>query len=607
MMLLALLGACSNDTADGGKTDDAQTDDSKTGGEDKEDGGDTDVPENTDLPTISWLGRGTTDNLRITVEGDYANYNEVLRIMQQYGFNLDSSQADTSVYPNTINSLAAANQLPDSFPTRGVLDNATVSSWISAGRFLPCSEVIQYSSGNMATFFGEGGVLEYCKAIATVSDGDWYQVVMTNNSSRRMQITESDGPLRTVTKIPNAYDMTIRQDWLDQLSLPMPQTVEEYYEACLAMNQNDVNGNGMNDERIILGLGTEYQYQGIGQWFGLPYMDFREDPSDGHIEVAMICEGFGDWAAYMNRLYDASLIYNNEGGNVWENMETFIAENNVITWFRPSDQIWSTGHNYIDDTANYQPLPVMQAVEGIAPRVVVQEGVACEYAISFNADTCTPEMAAMLTDFAFSRELYFVWNYGIQGQSWEYNDDGTVDLFTTHVDYSSGDIENQYMPLRTMENTFMGMVSFCPNPKTHDLWADDSIEFSSYQEALDAGEPYVSSKLTEAEWMEKNNWDEASPIRKSMLNIAQVGDANINWAAYYTFTTLPTDDEIAVMDQYGTDLKTFLQETATKLVTGEYDVADLQEYIDYAYEIGLQEYIDAVQAGVDRYMVAMGL
>ena len=108
MMLMALLGACSNDTT-GKNTDDGQTDSSQAGGEDKEDGGDTDASEDADLLTISWLGRGTTDNLRIAVEGDYANYNEVLRIMQQYGFNLDSSQADTSVYPNTINSLAAAN------------------------------------------------------------------------------------------------------------------------------------------------------------------------------------------------------------------------------------------------------------------------------------------------------------------------------------------------------------------------------------------------------------------------------------------------------------------------------------------------------------------
>ena len=41
---------------------------------------------------------------------------------------------------------------------------------------------------------------------------------------------------------------------------------------------------------------------------------------------------------------------------------------------------------------------------------------------------------------------------------------------------------------------------------------------------------------------------------------------------------------------------------------GEYNVADLQSYIDYAYEnLGLQEYIDAQQARVDRFMDAMGL
>ena len=612
VMLLALLGACSNDTADGGKTDDGQTDqtdDPKTGGEDKEDGGETDVPENTDLPTISWLGRGTTDNLRLAVEGDYANYKELLRVIELYGFVLESSQVDTSVYPNTINSLAAANQLPDCFATRGVMDNATVATWIESGRFISCSDIIQHSSGNMATFFSDNGTLAYCKAIATVSDGDWYQIIMTNNSARRMQITESDGPLRAVTQVGGAYDMMIRQDWLDDLGLGMPATAEEYYDACLAMNQNDINGNGQNDERIILGLGTEYQYQGIGQWFGLPYMDFREDPSDGHIEVAMLCEGFGDWAAYMNRLYDGGVIYNNEGGNVWSNMETFFAENNVITWFRTANGVWSSGQdNSGDPECNYQPMPIIQAVEGVAPRMVVQEGVACEYAVSFNADTCTPENAAKMVDFAFSYELYLVYYFGVEGMAWEFEEDGvTVDAYTNRPDYKKGDIENQYLSLQGMDNAFMGMVSYCPNPKSGDLWSTNACQYSTYQQAIDADEPYSSSKYDEAEWMRRNEWNESSPTRKSLQQIADYGEENINWAAYYSFTTLPTNEEIEVMNQYGTDLKTFLQEVATKLVTGEYDIADLESYIDYAYEIGLQEYIDAVQASVDRYMVAMGL
>ena len=69
-----------------------------------------------------------------------------------------------------------------------------------------------------------------------------------------------------------------------------------------------------------------------------------------------------------------------------------------------------------------------------------------------------------------------------------------------------------------------------------------------------------------------------------------------------------TPEESAIQAEYANDLKTYLVETATKLCMGEYDLADLQSYIDYAYEnLNLQEYIDIQQQRVDRFMDAMGL
>lgn len=53
--------------------------------------------------------------------------------------------------------------------------------------------------------------------------------------------------------IPNVRDMSlyaglIRQDWLDNLGLSMPQTQEEFVEVLRAFKNEDPNGNGMADE-----------------------------------------------------------------------------------------------------------------------------------------------------------------------------------------------------------------------------------------------------------------------------------------------------------------------------------------------------------------------
>ena len=608
LMIVALFSACSNN----------ETQDDNTGDQNNNTGDDANTPddgddtpdENGDLVTISWMGRGTTDNLRLAQEGNYANLNKIHEIAAQYGFEIDSTQADVSVYVNTINSLAAAGQLPDSYISYGMIDNSTIVSWIEAGRFLSCTDIMEASTGNMSQFFADDGQLRFAKAAATYTDGDWYFVFMTNDTARSVQITESDGPLRAVVQIHGTYAVMTRQDWLDDLGLAMPATTEEYYEACLKMNQNDVNGNGMNDERIIMGLGTEYQYQGVGQWFGLPYIDFIEDPSSGEVEVGILKEGFADWATYLGRFYADSLIYNNEGGHPWTNTATFIAENNVISWTLMVDNLWKNGRdNSGDADCNYQPMPIIAAVDGVAPRLIAQEGAAAEFAVGFNADSISAADAVKLIDFAYSYELYLLYYFGIEGEAWEFEEDGvTVDNFTQHEGYKKGDIDNQYLSLTGMENAYAGMVGYTPNPKDQDLWASNAHVYNSFSEALEAGEPYAQDNQDEARWMNLNDWNESSPLAKYLQQIADYGEENINWAAYYTFVTLPTLEEAEVQADYANDLKTYLQETAAKLITGEYQVADLQTYIDYAYDnLGLQEYVDAQQARVDRFMDAMGL
>ena len=623
MMLVCLFSACSNQpaaTTDNSSSSSSTTTDNKTDAattdnktDDKKDDTETtttDTPaENDELVTISWMGRGNQDNLNAAREANYANLAKYDEIMAQYGFVIESSQMDTSVYASTIHSLRAAGQLPDSFISYGMIDNDTIVSWIEAGIFVSCTDMMAESTGNMAKFFADDGALKFAKAAATYTDGDWYYVFMTNDTARSIQLTESDGPLRAVIQVHGAYDVMIRQDWLDKLDIALPTTADEYFEACLAMNENDVNGNGQKDERIIMGLGTEYQYQGVGQWFGLPYIDFIEDPSSGEVEVGLLKEGFGDWATYLNKFYSESIIYNNEGGHPWTNTATYLAENNVISWTCMQDTIWSSGiTNSGDDNCNYQPMPIIQAVDGIAPRLICQEGAAAEFAVGFTKASISPADAAKLIDFAYSQELYYLYYFGIQGEAWDFNADGTVDNFRNHDGYTKGDIDNQYMPLTAMDNGFAGMVSYVPNPKDQDLWADNAHVYNSYAEALAAGEPYDQNGYDEAKWMALNDWNEESPCHKFMQYIADYGDANINWASYYTFVTLPTTEESEVMADYGNDLKTYLVEVSTKLVTGEYSVGDLQSYIDHANDtLHLQEYIDAQQGRVDRFMSAMGL
>ena len=603
LMLVCMFSACSPDSQGDDSGNNAQSDGNNTGNE-----GD-DTPDEEELETITWLARAKSDNYNTWMAKPHANLDKCVENQHLYGFEVETSFVDPEVYTSTVASLAAANTLPQAFATYGALDSSTIVDWTDRGMLLSCSEVIEYSSGNMIKAFGDEGLYDWARAKATHHDGDWYIVMMTNNPARGLRITEEDGEYRVNVQLHGIYAWPIRQDWLDKLDLDMPTTPEEYYDACLMMHEQDVNGNGLNDERIIVGLGTEYQQQGPGFWYGLPYQDFFSDPTSGQVEVGMLYEGYADWATYMAQFYDNGMLYSNEGGHPWVETSNYIAENNVISWELQANSIWSNGRNNTgDENAYYKPMPIIAAVDGVKPRVLTQEATAAEWGISFNISNCTPQTAAKFVDCIYSYEQFLLRYYGIEGMAWEYEEDGIhIDNFTTHEGYQKDDIEQQYLP--SMDESWIDFLGYFPTPFFKDLWDPTAVTYYSAQEAIDAGEPYAEGDTTREIWIANQSpaIDYDQPNWQTLNGVAEYGEKNINFAPYYDFETLPTAEEAALQAELASDLKTYIIEVGTKLIIGDYKVADLQGYIDYAYEnLGLQEYLDVQQARVDRFTEAMG-
>ena len=72
-------------------------------------------------------------------------------------------------------------------------------------------------------------------------------------------------------------------------------------------------------------------------------------------------------------------------------------------------------------------------------------------------------------------------------------------------------------------------------------------------------------------------------------------------------TTLATDEETETINTYGTDLKTYLAEMTTGYIIGTASTDTYEEDLQFAYDnLGMQEYVNALQAQTDRFLVAMG-
>lgn len=99
---------------------------------------------------------------------------------------------------------------------------------------------------------------------------------------------------RNIESIPN-HAMWIRQDWLNEFGMTMPQTLDEIIEFMTRVRDEDPDGNGVDD---TFGLGFNYNRNDITRaLFGAPFKDFIIE--DGHYVDWTATDGYEDYLGFL--------------------------------------------------------------------------------------------------------------------------------------------------------------------------------------------------------------------------------------------------------------------------------------------------------------------
>ena len=601
-MLIALFAGCA---ADEGKTDDKKDDSASTGNDASTDDK-KDDPAETEKPHIEYLGAQGSSSTATAQEAKDKEFGTYVRLMEivtdEYNLDYAWSTVDTEAYLTTLSGLIAANDLPDVFNSREILDDSTLNNLILAGRLAAIDDILEYSDGSAKQYYNTEGEMLYLKAFATVSDGNWYYVPLANTTASSFDYSNSKYHTRANGQIHGAYSVCVRQDWLDKLGLAMPTTTDEFYDMLVAFQENDVNGSGAAEERYIGNLGSNFQTSGVGQWFGLPYTDFVEDPHSGVIEVACLTDGYKEFCDYMAKLYSSNFVYV-EGTHPWGNATPIGANEVAAIGMMPGNlQFWETG----DPASMYYPMPIVKAVEDVEPRLLIQESQAPFVGFSFDVG-CDYQGAAILMDFLCCKEAYMLFKHGVEGKAYEWNDDGSItNLVIDNEDelYSNGAGQTYWIN----QNAF----PMCGGGHAN-MWGVVQNVYDDAQAALDAGEPYSQDFTTREEWLAKYQAirtvpDDAVHGAELMFKyIIEQGEDFYHPTAYYSYTTMATPEEAEVIATYGTELKTYLMEMTTSMITGAKSTDTIDEQVQFAYDnLGFQEYINAMQSRVNRYLVTIG-
>ena len=185
--------------------------------------------------------------------------------------------------------LLSSGDLPDTFWGNRTLNISDVQT--NLGLFAKLNDYIDTSTNIDAMFAEEPGM----KELVTFPDGSIYTL------PQRM-------PLR-----PDTYDaIYINQTWLDNLGLPMPDTLDSFYNTLVAFRDDDPTGKGTE----VIPYSTQGTGSAFGPWwifnsFGLQ-CNMVDDmrlmiAENGDILYTPTMEGFREGIRYLNKLYTEGL------------------------------------------------------------------------------------------------------------------------------------------------------------------------------------------------------------------------------------------------------------------------------------------------------------
>ena len=405
-------------------------------------------------------------------------------------------------------------------------------------------------------------------------------------------ITTAEGQIFGVPKIQIApqnetkYKMWINKGWLDNLGLDFPTTTEEFYDMLVAFKEEDANGNGDPDDEIPFitstGFGgtatkfltNSFVFEGDGDMFLLD--------ADGNVTVSYIQDGWFEACDYLKQLCDEGLLspdsftYNNDALKA-----VACAEEDIVGVVTNSSCAFM-GQATDPIRLRYYPIEPLVGPEGLHYSAYAASATQTCWMVTPWAKN--PELCFRVGDFQFCEEGYLRGRYGIEPDNWMYVEDYMAEHPNVTLELLiAGDHEKKYVMYNDIRDQTVNNLYWYE----HMPYYAGDVDFENCYVA-DDGE----GNLT--------NWDNNATVRQNTITgyyqaVKPGADVYVPALAYST-------EELAVLAEYQSTIRTYVNEQRTKYIIGdESDLDDPEVFKKNLYEsFGLQDILDIANAAYQR-------
>lgn len=399
------------------------------------------------------------------------------------------------------------------------MDAATFQGYAAEGAFYDISDIV-YDYENIVEYLNSvvGYTAEDMLARTTV-DGAIYGIP-------------------SVTPARSYYSLNIRTDWLDNVGMEIPTTLDEFTEVMRAFTFNDPDGDGQDDTYGFSGAQTYYSLTPFFGAFGARPDQCYFLNDEGKVVTNVLSDDYKAALAYIRDIYAEGLIDPEMFTATYEQTQEKVVRGEFGLW----TGWWSGAGNVVarfgyEETNPTDSLAVIDPPVGADGQTGVIAQDPCESYMAIGYDSENVEAVMRLIDFAASTEGHLILMYGVEGQFWTQDEEGNIDWYfgIDGVDALGNEVSD------------MQAYRFFYNIPVENLVRPLSDTFSSrlYQQSIDI-----------------------------YTDIAVYPDL---------FLGLTSNDYVT----YTSDLETYLKESGIKFITGEWDLeADWDNYVSTYLSMG---------------------
>lgn len=438
---------------------------------------------------------------------------------------------------DAFNIMVSSGNLPDVVEYGWANVSGGPDKAISDGSIIRLNELIEEHAPNLSKLLNEHP--EYKKLITT--DGGNIYV---------FPFIRGDEYLLTFN------GLIIRQDWLDQLNLQVPETIDEWYEVLKAIKTQDPNGNGQADEiPLLLDMDmTGINHAFVGAW-GITTGFYQVD---GKVQYGPIQPEFKSYLETMSKWYAEGLIDQDYAATDGTLKDAKVTNNQVGAF---SGYMGSSLGRYSELMLKSNPdvslvgAPNVVLKKGDTPLLGQKDSPFNGFGAAVTKANKFPAETVKWLDYKYGEEGHMLFNFGVEGVSYEMKDG-----YPTYTD-------------EVMKNPDGLSITQALSKYNLASYSGPFVQDRRYVEQYSA---LPQQKAAIETWMKAEN-DRLMPIIS------------------------PTAEESTRYASIMNDINTYYEEMVNKFIMGVEPISGFDQFVQTVQGMGIEEALQIQQSALDRF------